>query len=237
MTIAEGFIPYINYLVAIFVVVEMIMGYKKGFLYQVFSVLGVLAAILISWFFAPALAEKYEIYPAAWTPFEGTSVGDTFYQELNSLAWYVILFFGVLLLFQLIKPFAKALSKLPILGAINKILGTVVSLIPSFLVLAMVAFFISTPLVVNGADVLDQTCLGTVHTVSVNVFTLLKQPYMTMSALQKLMNGEMLSQEEVNEVWQWMMKENADPEEVRQLLIEHSDNATIPDSTTPESSQ
>ncbi len=228
MVIPSGIIPFINYIIIAFLIFHIVVGFKKGFLVQVFHLLGVLVAILVSWYFSPILAEKYEVFPKDYVPFSGTSFADMFYGKMNSLLWYAILFIGALIIFALLKPFMKALMEMPVLHSLNQILGAVFSLLPAGLVLVMAAYFMATPLVLNGNEVLQSTALGPIHTFTQNTFTLVKEPELTEEAIQKIISGQKLNQDELKRLWNWMLQEDADPEEIRNFLNEYSGGEVLP---------
>lgn len=229
MSYPTDLIPYTNYIILALVALQVFMGYRKGLVYQVFNLLGVLAAILVSWYFSPVLAAKYKVYPEAFAPFTGTDLGSIFYTRINTLCWYALLFVIVMLLLLLLKPLMKSLTNLPILKIVNHLTGAVFSLIPALVVWVLVAYFFGTPLIVNGQKVLDSTVLGPIHNATQNVITLTKQPYMTESAIQKLIsNSNSLTQEDVQTLWDWLLKEDADPEVVNQFLTEHTTDLEIP---------
>ena len=54
---------------------DVIIGYKKGFIWEVLTVLGVLVAIMVSWVVAPGLADIIYIFPKNIAPFQGTMPG------------------------------------------------------------------------------------------------------------------------------------------------------------------
>ena len=229
MNYPTDLIPYTNYIIFALLAIQVFMGYRKGLVYQVFNLIGVLAAILISWYFSPVLAGKYKIYPENFAPFAGTDLGSIFYEKINSLCWYAVLFVIVVLLLMLIKPLMKVLTNLPILKTVNHITGAIFSLVPALVVWVLVAYFFGTPLITNGQKVLDGTVLGPIYNATQNVITLTKQPYMTESAIQKLIsNSNSLTQEDVETLWDWLLKEDADPEVVNQFLTEHTTDLEIP---------
>ncbi|MBQ1386647.1 MAG: CvpA family protein [Erysipelotrichales bacterium] len=228
MVIPSGIIPFVNFIVIGFVVISVVIGYKKGFVVQIFHLLGIVAAILVSWYFSPILAEKYEIFPQNLVPFAGTGFENMFYGRLNALLWHAALFFGALLLIFLIKPLMKALTELPVVRTVNRLFGALFALIPAALVLVMTAYFFSTPLVLNGQEVLDNSVLGPVHIVSENTLTLLKEPLMTQESIRKIINGDSLTQDDLRLLWNWMKTENADPEKIREFLTQFSGGTPLP---------
>jgi uncharacterized membrane protein required for colicin V production len=232
MTVPAAVIPFINYIVIALIVIAMILGYRKGIIYQLLGLLSTLASILLSWYFAPELAAKYRIFPESLTPFTGTAFAEIFYDKLNDLLWYAVLFIGFLLIFQLLKPVAKAMVDLPVIGFFNRALGSLIAVIPACLVLIMVAYFFSTPLVINGKDVLNGSVLGPIHNASANVLTVLKGPYLKEGALQKLLHNDALTTEDVEALWKWLISENADPEDIRAFLEKYDGDFIIPDANT-----
>lgn len=225
MSIPSIVIPYINILILIFVAVSIFLGYRKGLLYQIFTLLAVLTAILVSWFFAPVVAKTIDIYPRIWTPFVNTAYGTIFYDKLNTLAWYAILFIVIVCLFLLLKPFAKALMELPILHTVNHLLGAVFSLLPTAVMLVFMAYFLSTPLITNGKDVIEQTAFKPIRNASVNVISLLEEPYAVNEAIQKLTNDPMsLTDQDIERLMKWLISENDNNTEpnIQDFLNEHS---------------
>ena len=223
MNIPLTMIPYINILILIFVAIMMFLGYKRGFLYQVFSLLGVLTAILVSWFFAPVVANEVHIYPAEWSPFQYTDFADVFYDKMNTLIWYILLFVGVTVLFALLKPLAKAIQKVPLLGTLNQTLGMIFALVPSLVIVLFVTYFLSTPVVKNGKDVIEQTWLGPIRNASTNIVYILQEPYDLNEAIQKLIADPIsLTEEDTKLILEWLISEHDNMDEVYEFVNEHS---------------
>lgn len=223
MIIPLTMIPYVNIFIVVFVAIMLFLGYQRGFLYQVFSLLGVLSAILISWFFAPVVASQVHIYPEEWCPFAYTDFADIFYDKMNTLIWYIILFAIVSIIFALLKPLAKAVQKIPLIGSVNKVLGMIFGLIPSLVVILFLTYFMSTPVVKNGKDVIDQTWLGPIRNASTNVVYILQKPYEVNEALQKLIADPIsLTEEETKLVLEWLISEHDNTDEVYEFVNEHS---------------
>ena len=57
MIIPLTMIPYVNIFIIVFVAIMLFLGYQRGFLYQVFSLLGVLSAICFK------SGKKIKIFP------------------------------------------------------------------------------------------------------------------------------------------------------------------------------
>lgn len=223
MNISITVIPYVNFMILIFVVLSMYIGYKRGFLYQVFSLLAILTSIFVSWFFAPVASQMFSIFPKSWTPFAYTEFADVFYHKLNTLSWYVILFFAIAIIFLMLKPAAKSVQNLPIIGFVNRVLGMIFGLIPSLVLLVFITYFLSTPLVKNGKDIIEQTWLLPIRNVTTNVIALMDEPYQLNEAIQKLTSDPIsLDQEDLQILVEWLTDEHQDTQEIYDFINEHS---------------
>ena len=223
MNIPLTLVPYINVLILVFIVLSMVLGYQRGILYQIFSLLGILTAILISWFFAPVVAAQAPVFPEEWCPFGYTEFADIFYDKMNTLVWYIILFAVVTVFFMLLKPLAKVVQKIPVLGKVNQILGMLFGVIPSLVLILFATYFLSTPVVKNGKDIIDQTWLGPIRNTTTNVVTILKEPYEMNEAIQKLISDPMsLTEEDTKLVFEWLISEHENTEEITEFVNEHS---------------
>ena len=235
MKIPSAIISYTNYLIIGFIILFIINGFRKGFVSQIFSLLATAVAILLSWFFAPVLASLIEVYPAVWSPFANTDLADIFFVKMNELSWYAILFITVLLLLMMLKPIVKSLAELPVLNIANRMLGVVVGLIPAIMILALTSYFLSTPLVKNGKDVVEATMFKQISNVTVNVVDLFGKPFERGVAIQKLTSDPLsLSAEEVTMIWEWLISENVDEETIEQFLSERSGRNTEIEDVKPE---
>ena len=223
MNIPLTMIPYINIIILVFFLLAMFLGYQRGLLYQVFSLLGILTAILVSWFFAPVVAKQVHIYPIEWCPFAYTEFVDVFYDKMNTLVWYIILFAIVMVVFALLKPLAKAVQKVPLLGKANQILGSLFGIIPALVLVLFMTYFLSTPIVKNGKDIIQQTWLGPIRNVTTNVVHILQKPYEVNEAIQKLIADPMsLTEEDTKLVLEWLISEHDSTDGVYEFVNDHS---------------
>ena len=49
MTLPSNSVLFINVGVILFLVISIVLGYKRGFLWQVIKTIGILAVLLLSW--------------------------------------------------------------------------------------------------------------------------------------------------------------------------------------------
>ena len=91
MTLPSNSVLFINVGVILFLVISIVLGYKRGFLWQVIKTIGILAVLLLSWILAPGFADLIKIFPKKYAPFQETPLADVFYDKINVLVWFVII--------------------------------------------------------------------------------------------------------------------------------------------------
>ena len=63
MSIPESYIPIINAALAIWMVLAIIIGYKKGLLWELLRILGFAAALFVAWIVSPGISSLIRIVP------------------------------------------------------------------------------------------------------------------------------------------------------------------------------
>ena len=72
MTLSSNSVLFINIGVIAFLVISMIIGYIRGFLWQIIKTIGILAVILLSWILAPGFSDLIKVFPKKFAPFQDT---------------------------------------------------------------------------------------------------------------------------------------------------------------------
>ena len=125
MAIPENCFIFISGFIVVIYVAMIYIGYKRGLLYELLSFLYTAASVVIAWFMSPVLASLY--------PFFDISVIDEKYQMLNkiydfngllnTIAYFVIIFLLLKLLYIVISLLVRSLNKIPVIGSLNQLLG------------------------------------------------------------------------------------------------------------------
>lgn len=154
MAISSELFLYINLAIIVLYIVFAIIGYKNGLALQVIDLLYNFLAIAFSWFVSPILAAHFplvkldELYTAL-----GINV------LIDTIIYCVIVFLVLKLIYMFIKPLFKGVSKLPILGFINKLGGFLFGLINATIIILLLSMLLNTPLFTNGKEVKENTFL------------------------------------------------------------------------------
>jgi len=147
---SQAFI-FINILVVIVYVSCVITLYKKGFLYGIFKLLSTIGALILAWILAPVLQSLFTFI----------KLKDTYTQSLiiilNTIIWFIILFILIKIVCLFFAPLLKKVSKIPVLGSVNKIGGILIGIIDATIVILIMSMLLKTPLIKNPQEVKQGT--------------------------------------------------------------------------------
>ena len=226
MTIPENVIPLINIGLAAWLVIAVIIGYKKGFIWEVLTVLGVLVAIMVSWVVAPGLADIIYIFPKNIAPFQGTNVGEIVYTRLNYITWFIILFVVLIILLSLIKPLFKAITEIPVLKELNGVLGSVFSAVRTFVFFVLIVYVLNSAVVTNGKDIIDKSWLSYVKMASEKTMSIMSNSFSENVAIQKMLSDPLsLTEEDLTSIVTWLNKSKLSGEQISEFLIKYGIDA------------
>ncbi|MFG6119029.1 MULTISPECIES: CvpA family protein [Thalassobacillus] len=130
----------IDILLIIMLIIGLLNGLRRGFILQLFHIIGFIAAFVVAVLYYDDLAERLTLwvpYPdlpssAEWAIFlESLPLEVAFY---NAIA-FAILFFGVKIIVQIIASMLDFVADLPILRTLNGLLGAVLGFIETYLIL------------------------------------------------------------------------------------------------------
>ncbi|UJL45009.1 CvpA family protein [Virgibacillus sp. NKC19-16] len=135
----------------IFLIFGFLIGLKRGFILQLFHLVGFIAAFIAAILYYDDLGARLSLwipYPelsdGAWADFlESLPLENAFY---NAIA-FAIIFFAVKIILQIIASMLDFVAYLPILKSVNKILGAVLGFIEIYLILFIVLYILAlTPI-------------------------------------------------------------------------------------------
>lgn len=222
MTIPENVIPLINIGLAIWLAIALISGYKKGFIWEILSVLGVLVALFIAWIIAPGLAEIIKIFPESFAPFRGTSVGDIIYVRLNYIVWFVIITVLLLILLSVMKPLFKAITELPVLKQINGVLGALFSGVKTLVLFIALVYVLNSAVISNGKDIIEKTRLRYVQMASQKTMSVISRSFSENVAIQKMISDPLsLTEEDLQSIVKWLNNSKLSADQISDFLVKY----------------
>lgn len=170
MYIPENLYFLVDIFVILVMIVCLIVGFKKGFLYQLADLFSFVIAFIIAWLLGPILAEHVKIFTA-----DETLLDAIVEPLINNLLWFVIVIIIVKLIFAIILPVFKTIKAVPILGSVNAIGGLVTGAINGFIWITIFGLILLTPLFENGDDIRDRTIYKPFNAFSDKLITMIAQ--------------------------------------------------------------
>ena len=231
MEIPQSVIPFINIGLVVWILLSIFLGYKRGFLWEAVRTLGYLFAAILAWIISPGLSDTINIFPRSLAPFKDTNVGELVYSRINHIAWFIILFLVVIILFAFLKPLLKAMRDVPFLKDVNSFLGAVFSLTTTFIGILVIIYVMNSALIKNGKDIIDNTWLRYVKSGSDKVLSLVSDSFSENVAIQKLLSDPLsLTDEDMKEIVQWFKDSQLSSDEIVDFLEKYGiDPDTIND--------
>lgn len=154
MIIPNEYFIYINILIALIYIVIGIISYRNGFLVQLITFIYNGLALFVSWFLAPIIASRL---PLVNNNMLGNFVGIAPF--VNILIYFLLIFIVLKLLYLLINPLLKKVSKIPIIGGLNKIGGLIFGFINATLIIILLSILLNTSIIKNGKEIKENTIL------------------------------------------------------------------------------
>ena len=158
MEIQQNYFLYINIAIIIIYLVFILIGYLRGLLYEVVSILYSSLALYVSWIISPVLANLYPILSLK-NIYEDDVVTNLFNFDpiLNTIIYFVIVFIVLKIFYIIISLILKGFNKLPIIGKVNKILGAIFGIVNGTIVTLILSMFFTLPIFKNGDEVVEKT--------------------------------------------------------------------------------
>lgn len=137
----------------------MIIGYKKGFLFELVSLLYTAASVAISWFIAPILASSYPIIVLSNVNEEAELLSKLINIDAitNTIIYFVLIFLILKAIYIVIAFILKGMNKIPVIGKFNKILGGLFGIVNATIVTIMLSMLLNLPIFENGNEIKNNT--------------------------------------------------------------------------------
>ncbi len=166
MTISSNYYIVIDILILAIYLSSLIVSFKNGLLYGILDLIYTGLCLAGAYFAAPVLASLFPIV-------ELDSVYKMMNLEpiVNTVVFFVIITLVLKLLGLIILPLFKSVSKLPLIGSLNKLLGLVLGFLNATVIVLALGVLLNTPLIKNGSDVKEGTLFKYVSVYSEKAIT------------------------------------------------------------------
>lgn len=216
-TLQENWAIYFSAFVVIFFILKAAQGYNTGILRRLIGLVGSIISYWIAWILCGVFAKYINIASAkslglSGTPFE--AIAKTY---VNQIAWFILLFLVLRILFFVVDRIAKGVHKVPGLHAVSALLGAAFGVLEAFVWIVVITVLLHTPLFKNGSYIVENSLIKQVNQVTEMVAKDYLGPLFSSEGFSKLgEDTKSLTDLQRNAVENWL-KENGFVDESKQI--------------------
>ena len=216
-TLQENWAIYFSAFVVIFFVLKAAQGYNTGILRRLIGLVGSVISYWIAWILCGVFAKYINIVSVkslgiSGTPFE--AIAKTY---VNQIAWFILLFLLLRMLFFVVDRIAKGVHKVPGLHAVSALLGAAFGVLEAFVWIVVITVLLHTELFKNGSYIVENSLIKQVNQVTEMVAKDYLGPLFSSEGFSKLgEDTKSLTDLQRNAVENWL-KENGFVEESKQI--------------------
>ena len=216
-TLQENWAIYFSAFVVLFFVLKAAQGYNTGILRRLIGLVGSIISYWIAWILCGVFAKYINIVSAkslglSGTPFE--AIAKTY---VNQIAWFILLFLVLRILFFVVDRIAKGVHKVPGLHAVSALLGAAFGVLEAFVWMVVITVLLHTPLFKNGSYIVENSLIKQVNQVTEMVAKDYLGPLFSSEGFSKMEEDtKSLTDLQRNAVENWL-KENGFVEESKQI--------------------
>ena len=216
-TLQENWAIYFSAFVVIFFILKAAQGYNTGILRRLIGLVGSIISYWIAWILCGVFAKYINIISVkslglSGTPFE--AIAKTY---VNQIAWFILLFLLLRMLFFVVDRIAKGVHKVPGLHAVSALLGAAFGVLEAFVWMVVITVLLHTPLFKNGSYIVENSLIKQVNQVTELVAKDYLGPLFSSEGFSKIgEDTKSLTDLQRNAVENWL-KENGFVEESKQI--------------------
>lgn len=159
MNVPSNYFIFIDIFVVLIYLIFIIVGYKKGFLYELLSLVYTAGSLIVSWLLSPVLASIYPIIKLENSSAEIELLSKFVNLDaiLNTIIYFVIIFLILKLFYFVLALIFKGMNKIPVIGKFNQILGSIVGILNATLITLTLSLLLTLPVIKNGSEIKNNT--------------------------------------------------------------------------------
>lgn len=161
MEISSDYFIFIDLFIILIYAINIVVAYRKGLVYEVLHLVLKIVSVIVSYKLCTYLADAY---PIITIDNQVLSKVISIEKLCNDALWFVIIYIILNTLVAIILPLFKFVSKIPIVGLVNRIGGILFGIICATITVLCLSFLLSLPIVKNGNEIKEKTLIRYVST-------------------------------------------------------------------------
>ena len=216
-TLQENWAIYFSAFVVIFFILKAAQGYNTGILRRLIGLVGSVISYWIAWILCGVFAKYINIVSVKSLGISGTPFEVIAKTYVNQIAWFILLFLVLRMLFFVVDRIAKGVHKVPGLHAVSALLGAAFGILEAFVWMVVITVLLHTPLFKNGSYIVENSLIKQVNQVTELVAKDYLGPLFSSEGFSKIgEDTKSLTDLQRNAVENWL-KENGFVEESKQI--------------------
>ena len=216
-TLQENWAIYFSAFVVIFFILKAAQGYNTGILRRLIGLVGSVISYWIAWILCGVFAKYINIVSVKSLGISGTPFEVITKTYVNQIAWFILLFLLLRMLFFVVDRIAKGVHKVPGLHAVSALLGAAFGILEAFVWMVVITVLLHTPLFKNGSYIVENSLIKQVNQVTELVAKDYLGPLFSSEGFSKIgEDTKSLTDLQRNAVENWL-KENGFVEESKQI--------------------
>ncbi len=194
-------------------------GYKDGFITKALELLSTVVSIVLSWVIADHLKTTIFLFPKDYNLLSDTPIGSVIYQSVNRMLLFIVIFILLRIIVFLLKPLFKSFNWVPLVGGINRILGSIFGFVQGVLFVFILTFLLSTPLFANGEVILQKSGLVVVKDMYRSLMFMFDDTFDSIESIQKVITpANELKDDDYTNITTWLEKQGFDALEQQEII-------------------
>ena len=156
MVIDEKYFIIIDIVILLLYVLFLFKGIRNGFVYQLVTFILLIASLGVAWFASPVMASNFKLIDIK--EINNSIINVSSIETLiNTITWFIIITIICIVLFIVIRIISKKVSKIPVIGLVNRILGGIFGIVNATIVVCLLSIVLSIGNIKNVNDIKDKT--------------------------------------------------------------------------------
>ena len=207
-TLQENWAIYFSAFIVIFFILKAAQGYNTGILRRLIGLVGSIISYWVAWILCGVFAKYVNIVPSKFIGLAGSPFEEIAKTYVNQIAWFILLFLILRVLFFIVDRIAKGVHKVPGIHAVSALLGAAFGVLEAF---------VCTPLFKNGSYIVENSLFKQVNQVTEMVAKDYLGPLFSSEGFSKIKDGtKSLTDLQRNAVENWL-KDNGFVDESKQI--------------------
>ena len=167
MNIPSTYFTYVNIGIIVLYALMMLISFKNGFLYGFLELAYTALSIAAAFFLAPVLSSMLPLVTLEKIGIKDPTFGLVDIEPiLNTVIYFILIVLLLKLVGIFITPLFKNVSKIPVIGFFNRILGLVLGFVNATIIILVLGMMLNTPLFKNGQQIKEETYFRYIDTYS-----------------------------------------------------------------------